>query len=90
MRLDIRRRFLFPLRLCKALKGVSGLCQVCPAVKRPHRAQAGNADWTPLPEVPTSQRTQPPSATKQPLSGWTCARQEGTQPLSATNSCRPD
>ena len=26
----------------------------------------------------------------QPLSGWTSVRQEGTEPLPTTNSCRPD
>ena len=31
-----------------------------------------------------------PTSYKQPLSGWTSARPEGTEPLPATNSRRPD
>ena len=52
MHLDMKRRFQFPPRLYKALKGVCGSCQVCQAVKPPNRCQPGNTDWTPVPEVP--------------------------------------
>ena len=37
----------------EALKGVSGSCQACQAVKPRHRAWACNAHWTPVPDVPT-------------------------------------
>ena len=37
----------------EALKGVSGSCQACKAVKPRHLARAGNADGTPVLDVPT-------------------------------------
>ena len=40
--------------------------------------------------VRARQRTQPLPATEQPPSGWTRVRPEGTKPLLATNSRRPD
>ena len=41
-------------------------------------------------ECAPGSETQPLPATKQPGSGWTSARPEGTQPLPATNSRCPD
>ena len=52
MRLHLKRCFKFPPGLWKALKAVFGSCQVCQAVKLPNQSQAGNADCSPLPDVP--------------------------------------
>ena len=52
MRLDLKRRFEFLPGLCKTLKAVCRSCQVCQAVKPPNQSEAGNADWTPVPNVP--------------------------------------
>ena len=51
-RLHLKWRLEFPPGLCKTLKAVCGSCQVCQAVKAPNQSQAGNADWTPVPDVP--------------------------------------
>ena len=48
MRLDLKRHFKIPPGLCKTLEAVCGSCQVCHAVK----TKAGNADETPLTDVP--------------------------------------
>ena len=52
MRLYLKRRFKSPPGICETLKSVCGSCQVCQAVKPPNQSQAGNVDWTPVPDVP--------------------------------------
>ena len=50
-RLDMKGRFEFPPGLCRTLQAVFESCQVCQAVQPPNQSQAGNADWTPVPDV---------------------------------------